>query len=286
MPLPLDRSTRNRILAVVLLVACALAVGRRGTWQGRLRSAALAPAMPPLAALGAVRDAVRRAGDRLVALWRASEEVERLRDQRRALRETIARLQSQLQRSEARARDATALEDYRRKLPARSLRVVAADVVAADPSPWRHELIVNRGSDEGIRPGTPAVWGASIVGLVVAVRPTAARVRLLNDPLAGLKVRIARTGDVGLLRGTGSRDGLLRLEWLHLNPAALGDYVVTAGIDPAVPPGLVAGEVVRAAKTRRRLFYDARVRPLIELDRVSELMLVVYAPGDVEGLSE
>jgi len=286
MPLPLDPETRNRLLAAAVLAACALSVGRSGTWQGALRAKALAPALPPLAVLGRARDALRRAADRLASLWHASEEVERLRQEQRALRETIARLQSQLQRSEVRLRDFTAFENYRDRLPERTIRVVPADVVAADPSPWRHEVIVNRGNNDGVREGTPAVWGNSIVGRVVAVQPTAARVRLLNDPLSGLKVRIARTGDVGLLRGTGSRNGLLAVEWLHLNRPRKGDFVVTAGIEPAVPPGLVAAEVVRASTRKPHLFFQAEARPLIELDRLSELLLVVYIPADVEKLTE
>jgi len=286
MPLPLDPQTRNRLLAAAVLAACALSVGRSGPWQTSLRARALAPALPPLAILARAREALRRAADRLASFWHASEELERLRQEQHSLRETIARLQSQLQRSEVRLRDFTAFENYRHRLPERAIRVVAADVVAADPSPWRHEVIVNRGANQGVRDGTPAVWGNSIVGRVVAVQPTAARVRLLNDPLSGLKVRIARTGDVGLLRGTGSRDGLLSVEWLHLNPPRKGDFLVTAGIEADIPPGLVAGEIVRASTTKRHLFFQVHARPLIELDRLSELLLVVYTPADVEKLAQ
>jgi len=283
---PMDPSTRNRVLAVLVLAACALSLGRQGAWQGRLRGAALGPALPALALLAKAHDALRSATDRLAALWQASTELERLRIERHTLRTTIARLQSELRRSEVRLRDFADFDRYRHKFPARTLRVLPADVVAADPSPWRHELIVNQGSEQGVRVGTPAVWGGSIVGRVVGVRPTAARIRLLNDPLAGLKVRIARTGDVGLLRGTGARDGLLRVEWLHLNRPAKGDFLVTSGIDPDIPPGLVAGEIVRASKTRRHLFYEVAARPLLELDRLSELLLLVYPRGDVEALAE
>ncbi len=286
MPFHMDPATRNRILAVLALAACALSLGRSGPWQQEVRGVALAPALAPLSLLARVRNALRGAADRLAALWESGDELARLRKEGRALRETIARLQSQLRRTEVRLRDFAAFERFRAKLPERTLRVVPADVVAVDPSPWRHEVIVNRGSNHGAAPGTPAVWGGSIVGLVVAVRPTAARVRLLNDPLAGLKVRIARTGDVGLLRGTGSPEGLLRVEWLHLNPPRAGDYLVTAGIDPAVPPGLLAAEVVRASGGKKHLFYEVSARPLIELDRLSELLLVVFVPGDVEALSK
>ncbi|MBM4033307.1 MAG: hypothetical protein FJ291_16200, partial [Planctomycetes bacterium] len=101
---------------------------------------------------------------------------------------------------------------------------------------------------------------------------------------AGLKVRVARTGDVSVLRGTSDRDGSLQLKWLHLRPAVVGDLVVTAGLDPAIPPGLVAGRVVQAPETKEHLFYNVRVRPLIDLDRLTELLLVLYRAPDAEEL--
>jgi len=263
---------------------CALSVAQSRVWQSVLRGATHTLVRPPQALLADSHNGLQRLFGRLREMWRATDEVGRLRDENRALLEALARLDAEAHDSSVRLRSFAAFDEFRQTLPGQPLRVVPAQVMGADASAWRHSLIVNRGSAHGLRVGVPAVWGGSIIGLVTAVRPTAATVRLLTDGRAGLKVRVARTGDVGVLRGGSSRDALLHLKWLHLHPVAPGDLIVTAGLDPAIPPGLVAGSVVQSSKAREHLFYDVRVRPLIDLDRVTELLLILYTSGDAETL--
>jgi len=284
MALPISPSIRNRLLALLLIGACTFLAASPRPWHGAVRGSVHAAAHAPQAALADAHDALQHALGRLRTLWHATDEVQRLRQENRALREALARRDAEAQKSTARLRDFAAFDDFRRTVPSGTLRIVPADVVGADTSSWRHSVVVDRGSADGIRLGTPAVWGNSIVGTVVALRAGAATVRLLDDSQAGLKVAIARTGDVGLLHGETSRDGLLRLKWHHLSPALQGDLVVTTYLDTSIPPGLVAGQVVHASQTRDHLFYDVRVRPLIDLDRLTELLLVVYRPADVEEL--
>jgi len=282
--LPIRPASRNRLLAAALLAACAVCVARPSPWQGALRGAALATARPPHALCAAAHNGLRTGIHRIAALWHASDELQRLRDENRALREALARQTHATRQAQAQLRDLQGFQAYRATHPSRTLAVLAANVVGADPSPWRHCLIIDRGSADGLRPGAAAVWGNSIVGTVVALRPHAATVRLLNDSRAGLAVRVARTGDVGLLRGSADRHGLLRLKWIHLQPIEQGDTIVTAALDPAVPPGLVAGRIAHASRTRQPLFYQATVRPLLHLDRLTELLVVHYTPDDVDTL--
>lgn len=243
-------------------------------------------AVPPLRILSGATASAQALFSRLASLWRATEEVERLREENRALREAMAFAAAEAHDATVRLHNLRGFEEFRQGLPAHPLQIVPATVVAADPSPWRHSLIVDKGSAHGLRPGTPAVWGSSIIGRVAAVQPRAATIRLLTDSLAGLKVRVARTGDVGVLRGTSDRDGLLQLKWLYLHPVATGDLVVTSGMDPTVPAGLVAGRVVQAPAAKDHLFYDVKVRPLIDLNRLSEVLLVLYRLPDAERLLE
>lgn len=271
---------------MALLAACGLCVLSPRPWHDTVRGTAHWAAAPPLRVLAGAQASAGRLLSRLSELWGATEEVTRLREENQGLREALARLAAEAHDSAVRLRNFTAFEEFRQAAPTLPLRVVHATVLAADTSPWRQSVVVDRGSNDGLRLGTPAAWGASIVGTVVALRPNAATVRLLTDSRAGLKVSVARTGDVGVLRGASGRDGLLTLKWLHLNPAAVGDLVVTSRLDPAVPPGLVAGRVVHAPPAKDHLFYDVKVRPLIDLDRLSEVLMVIYSAPDAEALLE
>jgi len=297
MPLPIPPATRRRLLAVSLLAFCAVCAAYPQPWHQRARHAAHAAAWPGLAALGSLHDTLRELADTATTLWAATQEVERLREENRALRETLARLTDHAHQQERRLRDFEQLKDFRLSAPdpAREfrdyslqhpVRILPASVVAVDASPWRHTVIVNRGAADGVTEGVAAVWGSSVVGTVVALRASAATVRLLTDARSGLTARIARSGDVGLLSGNAEQAAILALKWIHLHPVQEGDLVVTSGTDPNIPPGLVAGQVVRASETRTPLFFDIVVRPLLDLDRLTELLLIVPTPGEAEELLE
>ncbi len=289
MPLPLSTATRHRLVATLVLAGCAVGVSFPSPWQASVRGSLRSAAKPPLAVFAAGHNALAGLLDRLSRVGSTGAEVERLREENRALREALARQADDERHLQAAEADLVGFARFRSAATARSIRVVQANVLAADASPWRHSLIVDRGSDHGLRLGMPAVWGNSIVGTVVALRPAAATVRLLTDSRFGLTVRVVRQGDpaqgdVGVLRGTSAPDGQLVLKWIHLRPVEPGDLVVTSGLDPMVPPGLVAGEVASASATRQPLFYDVTVRPLRDLDRLTELLLVLYDAEDAEEL--
>lgn len=286
MPLRISPETRNRVIAIAIVTGCAVSVASQRPWHGGVRGIALAAGRPAQALLAAAHGGLTRALRRARDLWAAADELDRLRTDNRTLRETLARQLDELRQAQAALRSAEGFRDYRARCPVPTMTVLTAQVLAADPSPWRHYLVVDRGRADGVRPGAAAVWGGSIVGTVVEARARAATVRLLTDPRAGLTVRVARTGDVGLLRGAAERDGLLDLKWIHLQPIQAGDTIVTADRDPIIPPGLVAGRIVEASPARQPLFYKARVRPLLDLDRLTELLLVSCAPGDVDELLE
>jgi rod shape-determining protein MreC len=284
MPLPIPADTRNRVLAVALLAFCAVCVAFPRPWHQSVRSTAQGIAHGPRRVLAASHNRLQALFGRLGALWRSAEEVERLRRENLALRQALARLADEHHQTNVRLRNFAQFDAFRQRARQRPLRIVPATVVAVDPSPWRHSVVIDRGAQAGLRIGAPAVYGTSIVGTVVALRPTAATVRLLTDSRFGLSARVVGTDEVGLLRGTSEPQA--RLAWIHLKPVAPGDAVVTSGLDPGVPPGLLVGHVAEASQTRTPLFFDILVRPDIDLDRLTELLVLVHPHDDVGELLE
>jgi len=284
MALPISPATRNRVFAIAIVAFCAVCVAAPRPWHGGLRAFAVAAARPPLVLLAAAHDGLRRGIDRARSLWGAADEIERLRDENRALRQALARQVEETRRAQAQLRSLEGFQAYRATRPVRTLSVIPAHVLAADPSPWRHHLVVDRGAADGVRLGAAAVRGGAIVGTVTDLHPRAATVRLLTDSRGGLTVRIARSGDVGFLQGTGDRRTLLQLKWVTIRRPQEGDTLITAELDPRIPPGLVAGHVVEVAKAVRPIVYDARVRPVVPVGHLTDLLLVSYTPDDVEDL--
>jgi rod shape-determining protein MreC len=119
-----------------------------------------------------------------------------------------------------------------------------APVIARDPGGWWQQLLLGKGSLQGLRP-TQAVMGpGGLIGRVASVTPTTARVTLLTDSGSRVGVWVARTQSHGMLSGVGAGRPLLR--FLEKDPQIRpGDLVVTSPASTLVPPNLPVGVVQR-----------------------------------------
>ena len=103
----------------------------------------------------------------------------------------------------------------------------AASVIARDPNPFLQYVIINRGSDDGLRRGMPVVTQQGLVGRIAAVTAAAARVQLITDPGSSINVRLEPSQAQAVLQGQITGDVNLVMIPQSANIQA-GDLVLTA----------------------------------------------------------
>ena len=120
--------------------------------------------------------------------------------------------------------------------------VTAASVIADTGGPFSRAIIVNAGASKGVLPGDAALDRFGLVGRVIDVGRSSARVLLLTDSSSHIPVVIEPNGVRAIL--SGDSDGQPKLEFL---PAGLtltdGSAIVTSGDGGLLPPGLPVGVV-------------------------------------------
>ncbi len=235
-------------------------------WLGQLVLSVLVPVQVAL-------DEVLETGERW---WAALLEIGQLRSENARLRAEVERLRRQLtDLEEAR----TEVERLRRLLDLRSQLpqgAVAARVVVRDPGRWFSTVLVNRGARDGVRPLDAVVNSDGLVGRVLEVYPTAARVLLVSDPRSAVGVLVQRTRDAAIVEGQAGP--LLRLRYLSSRAAVRpGDVVVTSGLGGVFPRGVRVGTV--RSLVRGGLFLEGEVAPSADLNRIEEV-LILTGSGD------
>ena len=144
------------------------------------------------------------------------------RSENASLQTQIVELQQQL----AETNILSALVDFARANPEN--RYQAAAVISRDPSPFLKYVIINRGSDHGLRRGMPVVTQQGLVGRVAAVTAGAARIQLLTDPGSTVNVRLEPSQAAAVL--TGSISGDLSLDMIPQGAdVQAGNLVLTSG---------------------------------------------------------
>lgn len=176
----------------------------------------------------------------------------------------------------------SALLDFARARPENTYQ--AATVIGQDPSPFLHYVMINRGSDDGIRRGMPVVAQQGLVGRVAQVTANAARVELITDPVVQVSVRLQPSDVDGVL--VGSITGDLIIDLIPLDATVEpGDLVFTSGIGGAYPGNILIGQVSNVRQEATALFQTATVQPIVDFTRLEIVLVIVnFEPVDLTPL--
>ncbi len=219
------------------------------------------------------------------------------------IEEQYLRLQALLDAPEIAAIDPNALDDVERRLLAlrevfatsvsesQALTRVAAVVTGRGTNPYFRDIIINKGSDDGVRAGMPVETSLGLVGQVYRTTPHSAQVILVSDGLSKIPTRLATSRATGILRGGGPGQ-VLTMDWIDLEaPVKVGEEVVTSGLAGDTPQEQVAnrfpqniriGRIVQIQRQEAALFQSAIVEPVVDLRAIETVFVIInFTPIDV-----
>jgi rod shape-determining protein MreC len=212
-----------------------------------------------------------------------------LRTENARLRHLLAETAWLAQQGEQYAREALHLRALLEQPLATDRQVHVAQVMGWDRRGGHEEVIVDRGTADGLSLYAPAITEQGVAGRVREAMSDFARVQLITDPACRVAVRSVRTGVLGVARI--GDDGHLIMDHVGVeSDVKTGDTLVTAGIGGIFPAGLHVGTVTRTQRVEVSLLLTVDVKPAVQLDRLdylffleSDAPLPPGAPYDVEG---
>jgi rod shape-determining protein MreC len=204
------------------------------------------------------------------------------RDENRRLHEKVRTLETQLQATHEQIGEASRLREILELRPILPFPTFTAQVIAREGVPWFRNLTIDKGQKDGVVLNAPVLGVGGVLGRVVAVGPSAAKVQLLLDRDCGVGVRIERTRTTAVVAGqvafsdSGTSELLMKYVPV-LADVVVGDVVVTSGLDQIYPKGLVVGRV-RSVGKGSGLFKEVAVRPSANFERIEEVMVATSPP--------
>jgi rod shape-determining protein MreC len=212
-------------------------------------------------------------------------DVNTLRQQNTVLEDEVSQLQSQvleLQQQQSETDVLYALLDFARSKPEN--KYVAASVIGRDPSPFLSYIIIDHGSDDGVRKGMPVVTQQGLVGKVDAVTATAARIQLVTDPGSVVNVTLKEGKTDGQVAG--SLTGDLSLERISTSVNLTeGDLAITNGLGGTYPSDIVVGQILSPTKGENDLFQTAAVQPVVDFVNLKAVLIITnFTPIDISPL--
>ena len=188
------------------------------------------------------------------------QEIERLTQEVARLRE----LEFENQRLEA-------LLNYQAENP--GYEFLSVTVIAHDPSNLMQRIIIDKGTEDGVREGMVVVANGGLVGKVIRSYATSAKVLLITDPSSVVNAMIQNSRALGVVRGKPGSS--LMMEFVSQNEGvAVGDLVITSGLAGGYPQGLVIGRVIEIRGDDMDLFRELRLEPAVQLNRLEDVIVI------------
>jgi rod shape-determining protein MreC len=157
---------------------------------------------------------------------------------------------------------------------------VTGRVIGLSPTVWFSDVMIDVGSNDGVKQHDPVINGDGLVGQVTAVNGGVSKVTLISDHSSAVTVRVVPQGISGVVKPTVGEPNRLVLEFLNSDKRIHeGESVVTAGwhseaIESRFPPNIPVGEVTHASITEQEAQGRSIVRPYAELRNLDTLQVL------------
>jgi len=194
-----------------------------------------------------------------------------------------ADLQAQLLLYKGRLQKFIALEKENKQLrallqssPRTNERVLVAQLLAVDPDPFVHQVILNKGQHDGVYVGQPVLDAKGVFGQVIEVDFLTSRVLLITDSRSVIPVQDSRNGVRGIAIGTGNSGKLSLVHMPETTDIKVGDIMMTSGMGQRFPMGFPVGTVRTVNHNPGQEFAKIIIKPSAHLRR-SRLVLLVWS---------
>lgn len=152
--------------------------------------------------------------------------------------------------------------------------VLVAELIGVSPDPLHHEIIINKGTDDGVYIGQPVIDALGLMGQVVEVGPLHSWVLLITDATHALPVQINRNGVRSIAEGEGLYHELELQHVAATTDIKVGDLLVSSGLGGIFPVGYPVAVVSEIVVDPGQPFAMVKAKPSAALDRSRHVLLV------------
>ncbi|MCG8338929.1 MAG: rod shape-determining protein MreC [Proteobacteria bacterium] len=151
---------------------------------------------------------------------------------------------------------------------------VFAEVIFEVKKPFFQLLVINKGSDDGIRSNFAVVSPEGIIGKIQSVTANQSVVQMITDSRSQFPVLIQRTRTKAM--SFGSLDGTITIKRIPRRQEIFkDDQVVTSGLAGVFPKGFPVGKVDKIDKQPYGLFQSVTLTPAVDLSKVEEVAVLL-----------
>lgn len=203
-------------------------------------------------------------------------DIDTLKNENQNLRNENSKLQEQLRELEILKSENNTLKEYvNLKEKYSDYTTVPAYVIQRSISNYEKIIVINIGSKDGLAVGMPVISESGLVGHVISVTNSTAKVQTIIDTSSSVSASIANVQDSVILKGSLSNSEILKATYIPTDSTILqGDSVVTSGLGGIYPKGILVGTVKNIVNTRNEADRYAEVEVSTDFTRLETVLVI------------
>jgi len=170
-------------------------------------------------------------------------------------------------------------------------QTISGSVISRNPDRWIDQVVIDRGSRDGLENGMSVLSNNGLIGRVAEVSPTSSKVTLLttNDEAAVLtsaEIILEDETVFGVINGYDTNRKYLIMEQItSTTTIEEGATIVTSGLGGLVPRGLLVGTVADVTLDRHGLGQRVYIEPATDFEDI-RFVTIIHREAEISPVSE
>ena len=151
-------------------------------------------------------------------------------------------------------------------------KTIPGDVINKDISNYSRTITLNIGTNDGVKKDMTVIAEEGLVGCVISVTDTTAKVRTITDPASSM---LSTTKDSIVCKGTLENTSTLNAMYIPTEASLIqGDTVQTSGLGGIYPKGLQIGTIKKIVETENLTDRYAIVETAVDFNKLNSVLVI------------
>ena len=267
----IDRSNPNysglRIILIFMLSSGMMYLDFQGNYTDRLRSYLSVAVLPIQVAANAPKKIINNLKNKL-------SDRESILTENQLLKKENIQLYSKVQQTYKLEAENKRLFELLKAKPEDDKSFIFADIISVNQDNDKHQIIINKGSMDGIKLGAAIADSKGIIGHIFRDQVLASEVLLISDPEHGIPIKVARNGLRAIAIGIGSYDEIILNNLPNNSDIKVNDVLITSGLGGRYPEGYPVAIISKIERVKGDSYLSIGAKPIANLKNINEVLVI------------
>lgn len=199
-----------------------------------------------------------------------------LKEENKNLKERNSELEKSLRELEVIKSENETLKEYvNLKDKYTEYTTIPGYVINKSTSNYSNIIVINIGENDGIKVGMPVIADEGLVGHIISVTSTTAKVQTLLDTSSAVSSIVGTARDSVIVKGNLEITDMLKGTYISTSATLLaGDRVETSGLGGIYPKGITIGTTKQVVETKNLTNRYILIEPAVNFKRLETVLVI------------